>query len=752
MANFINAFDVNQAPYLSSNLGFENVPDMQALVDAGRVKHSTVVTKGGEQIGIVGLTTPLIDIISSPGATTISDAIVDSVQYEVNKLTAAGVNKIILISHLQDYNEDIDLVSQISGVDIVIAGGGDEFLTNDPSIGAPYNIPAVDVYPVVAKDKDSNNVYLVTTPGGYRLLGNLLVDFNTAGEVTRVYQSNPVLVTGTPNADLVAQIEQPIRDYIGDLAINVIAVAEDTLEFRREYLRNQETNGGNLFADALLWQARKEHANFGVNYPDIAIQNGGGLRLENLIEPGDFTEDLTYKIAAFTNIVSVVEDIAPAKLLELMEHGIAKAPALDGRFPHIAGFVLVYDPTRPEGDKVISITLDNGTPIVANGEVVAGAPNVNMATIDFTANGGDGYPFAPYGPITLGATYQQAFSSYLQAADGLNGVISAAQYPFQSPKQRIIAAVSETPALSPVALSEDFNNCPAAPAGWLAYSVSSNHDWICTNFGASNQAGDYGYEMNGYGADVVSEDWLISPALSLGNGGYVLNFNSNKRYAGPALQVLYSTNYSGTGNPNAATWTVQAAATAAVDVVESSNNYVNSGDISLDGITGNVYFAFKYVSTGTGSGTGARYRVDDVVIKSNTLLYEDFNANCAVADIEPEGWNIEEIGTPGIVTCSSQGFVNDPNDYSLQCNGYRVGAGEVWIISPKVALGEAGYILNFASRSQYDGPAPMVLYSTNYSGIGNPNNATWTNLPDATNAIGGSFSLSPDIDLSFIGA
>jgi 5'-nucleotidase len=61
--------------------------------------------------------------------------------------------------------------------------------------------------------------------------------------------------------------------------------------------------------------------------------------------------------------------------------------------------------------------------------VVAG-PDLTIATIDFLARGGDEYPYrgAPF--TTLGATYQQALANYIEDAAGLNGTISAADYPF----------------------------------------------------------------------------------------------------------------------------------------------------------------------------------------------------------------------------------------------------------------------------------------------------------------------------------
>ena len=450
LADFINTFETNKAPYLSANLDFTNVPELKALVDLGRILPSTKLEIEGEMIGIIGLTTPLLDVISSPGNTIINDNVVEIVQAQVTALENDGVNKIILISHLQGIASEKDLVSKIAGVDIVIAGGGDELLTNNPTLGQPFNLSVVDQYPVVSLDKNGDNVYLVTTPGNYRYLGNLNVDFDADGKITNVLPSDLIIVTGEADSTIVKAIEDPVRESIKDLAVTVLATSEVNIDFRREKIRGEESNGGNLFADALLWQAQETATDFGVKAPQIALQNSGGLRIENIIEAGPVTELNTFEVAAFTNILSVMEDITPTQLKAIMEWGVASAPSLDGRFPQIAGFEIVYDQTgisiavadgaiTTPGTKVLSIKLNDGTELVKNGMVVDGAPSVSLASIDFTLNGGDGYPFQVLGLTfkTIGATYQQAFRNYLVDADGLNGLVTAAQYPFEAAPMRI---------------------------------------------------------------------------------------------------------------------------------------------------------------------------------------------------------------------------------------------------------------------------------------------------------------------------
>lgn len=77
------------------------------------------------------------------------------------------------------------------------------------------------------------------------------------------------------------------------------------------------------------------------------------------------------------------------------------------------------------GTRVVEVVLDDGT-IVSGGAVVTG-PDLNIATIDFLARGGDQYPYRGASFTTLGITYQQALENYIETT--LGGLITEAQYP-----------------------------------------------------------------------------------------------------------------------------------------------------------------------------------------------------------------------------------------------------------------------------------------------------------------------------------
>jgi 2',3'-cyclic-nucleotide 2'-phosphodiesterase (5'-nucleotidase family) len=452
LADFIESFGRKPPPFLSANLDVSDEPRLQALADDGTIVASTVVRERGERIGIVGATTPLLPAISSPRNVKVLDDVPGLIQDQVDALERSGVNKIILISHLQNINEDLELVPMLSGVDVAIAGGGDELLANEGDLLVPEDQRAINpatgepfTYPTLATDADGVDVPIVTTAGDYKYVGRLVVNFDKNGTVLSVDdRSGPVRVSGVapdavrPDQWIQRNVVDPVNSYIADLSANVIATSQVALEGRRPQIRQEETNLGNLMADALRDAGTDRAAEFGVVPPDVAIQNGGGIRNASLIPAGPLTELDTFSIAAFPNFVSVVPDVPRDQFKEIIENLVSRIPLEDGRFGHISGFRFTYDASLTAqvvdndgnvltpGNRVRSVVLDDGTVIVADG-VVQDGPPVAIATNDFSARGGDQYPFRDLPFTTVGFTYQQALAAYL--VDDLGGVVSVADYP-----------------------------------------------------------------------------------------------------------------------------------------------------------------------------------------------------------------------------------------------------------------------------------------------------------------------------------
>jgi 2',3'-cyclic-nucleotide 2'-phosphodiesterase (5'-nucleotidase family) len=447
-------------PFVSANLDLTGEPELQALADAGRILPSIVIKERGEFIGVVGATTPQLPNISSPRNVVVNE-VAPAVQAQVDDLSGAGVNKIILISHLQDVNEDLALAGELSNVDVMIAGGGDELLADEDDLLSPGDATTTPAgsYPLEATDADGTSVPVVTTAGNYKYVGRLVVGFDDAGEVIAVNDefSGPVRVVGTgfadgvaPDATAEATIVEPVKAFIAGLAANILATSEVPLNGLRGQVatgtetittpgvRNSETNLGNLTADSLLWQAQQLASNFGVDSPQIGLQNGGGIRNDSVIPAGPISELNTFQILAFTNFVSVKEDLTPDQLKAVLETSVSQIG--NGRFGQWSGIEFTYsisaqrrtiDPNTcvvsTEGDRIQDVFVE-GVQIFDDGAFVGPAGwTFDVATNDFTFRGGDCYDFGDGGFTTVGVTYQQALVNYL--TDGLAGVISAADYP-----------------------------------------------------------------------------------------------------------------------------------------------------------------------------------------------------------------------------------------------------------------------------------------------------------------------------------
>ena len=437
-ARFIGGFDP-PVTFLSANADFSGEPVLGALVDSGRLAASTVVETDGQQVGVIGAVTPLLPNISSPRNVVISDVLA-AVTAEAESLAAQGVNKIILVSHLQGVSEEIALVADLAGVDVVIAGGGDDLLRNEGDTCMPDDDPA-GPYPLLVEDSTGTEVPVITAPGGYRCIGALTVTFDGDGSIVS-HTGRSVGIGFDVAADPTVQssVIEPLAAAVAEVDADVIGQSEVDLDGRRAMVRTGSTNQGNLHADALRAAATNLAEDFGTPVPDAAIQNGGGIRNDAVIPAGEITTGDTWDIAPFGNFL-VVGEVPRETFHVLLERAVDRIPGAGGQFPQVSGLTFTYNPSAPAretdragdcslagnpGSRIREVALDDGTVIVRDGAAVPGDPIV-LATIDFLANGGDCYPLAGIEFTKLGVSYQQALADYI--AEDLGGTIAAADYP-----------------------------------------------------------------------------------------------------------------------------------------------------------------------------------------------------------------------------------------------------------------------------------------------------------------------------------
>lgn len=189
-----------------------------------------------------------------------------------------------------------------------------------------------------------------------------------------------------------------------------------------------------------------------------------------------------------------------------------------------------------------------------------------------------------------------------------------------------------TTGFSPTILYQDFSG---GWGDWTTISVTGAQNWhIFTTNGYPNPPSA---RMNGYsGGNVENEDWLISPSINMDNyQNVIMTFHTFKNFSGPNIELRLSSNYSGSGNPNNASWT-----TLPFTASPGSSTWTASGDVDLSGFSEtSVYVAFVYKST---SSAAAEWQVDNILIKQNIVQPEPTNY--------PANFSADESGTSIILT------------------------------------------------------------------------------------------------------
>ncbi|MCE9532483.1 MAG: metallophosphoesterase, partial [Planctomycetes bacterium] len=190
--------DALKCPILAANL---DVSKSKLL--SGKIHPFTIITVGGEQIGIIGLVTTDTKTGSRPSADIGFDRDYAAVvQKYVDELTKQKINKIVVLSHI-GLSEDLKLASKVSGVDVIVGGHSHTLLSKT------YR-EAKNTYPMKVNDKDGNPVYIVQAGGGdNRFVGKLDLEFDAKGLVTKV-SGDTILLSKfiTPDPEIQAEVDK----------------------------------------------------------------------------------------------------------------------------------------------------------------------------------------------------------------------------------------------------------------------------------------------------------------------------------------------------------------------------------------------------------------------------------------------------------------------------------------------------------------------------------------------------------------
>ncbi|MEN8891743.1 MAG: bifunctional metallophosphatase/5'-nucleotidase [Planktotalea arctica] len=347
--------DAVNFPVLMSNA---DVSREELLADT--LMKSTVIERGGEKLGLIGLTPHDTHELASPGPNITFIDPVAAVQGEVDKLTEMGVNKIIVLSH-SGFAVDKKVAAQTTGVDVIVGGHSNTLLSNTQE-------RAVDVYPVMV-----GNTAIVQAYAYGKFLGELNVSFNDAGEITQAV-GEPIIMDGAvaEDSDTKARITEAAAP-LEEIRNKVVANAASAIEGDRAVCRVMECPMGNLVADAMLARVKDQ----GV---EVAIANSGGLRAS--IDGGDVTMGEVLTVLPFQNTLSTFR-VSGEVLVAALENGVSQIEEVKGRFPQVAGISFTVDPAAEVGARVSNVMV-GGAPIDP-------AKVYGVVSNNYVRNGGDGY-------------------------------------------------------------------------------------------------------------------------------------------------------------------------------------------------------------------------------------------------------------------------------------------------------------------------------------------------------------------------
>ena len=300
---------------------------------------------GRTRVGMFGVLYPLEKSYAK------STDVLEAARLAVDTLKGRGANVIIAITH-QDMPDDVKMVQQVPGIDLVI-GGHDHLFMQQQVNGTWITKADADAKSVIVYDVTVNGDGIQTTPQRVMLDSSIAPDRDVL-ELVNVWS---------------ARLDEKLGGN------DVYGKTQYLLEGTEPAVRGRESALGNLLTDV-----QRQHMG-----TDVAILNGGSIRINDDIPPGDITEMDMEGIFYYRNEI-VAFRATGQQLLELLRHGVSRADAGDGRFLQVSGVRFTYS---QQGDAYVVDPADvtvNGAPLDLNA-------TYTVATIDYLLDKGyeDGF-------------------------------------------------------------------------------------------------------------------------------------------------------------------------------------------------------------------------------------------------------------------------------------------------------------------------------------------------------------------------
>lgn len=357
LAEFLD--DLN-FPVVSSNIHSLNTKLAESL--------APYMIFSGHKVALLALTTETTSTISHPSnLTTFEDPIV-AAQRTVKHIKEFNpkINRIVALTHI-GYQQDIALAKATTGISLIIGGHSHTLLGNMTGSKGPY--------PTIVKNRDGNDVFVVTSYRWGEYLGYIDVEFDLSGKIIR-YEGAPIHLTNSTveDADLKNQITKWSKAFI-PYRHTVVGYTRKPLGLVT--CQAAECTLGDFTADAMEDYLPKSSV--------AAFINTGGMR--SAIDAGNVTLQNVLDCFPFGNALVELK-FTGADLWDIFEGIVSKVNTKNGRA--VASFVQVsrsirftYNPSNPVGSRLITLFV--------KGQPVNITKTYNITTLDYIAAGGENF-------------------------------------------------------------------------------------------------------------------------------------------------------------------------------------------------------------------------------------------------------------------------------------------------------------------------------------------------------------------------
>ncbi len=405
----------------------------------------TVKEVDGEKVGIIG-----IDIASktrnssSPDPTTQFLDEAETAQKYIDELTAAGVQRIVLLTHF-GYGNDIELAKTLRGVDVII--GGDSHTLLGEAFEA-VGLNARGPYPTVVTGQDGGMVCVAHAWEYSRVVGEVTIDFNADGSVAAcagtphlpladsfkrknaegdrvelegearqaavaAVAQHPYLSLGTED-EATKAVMKSFADIVDARKSEIIGTTGDDLcleripgQGRSKICDKSETAGHGSDITMLVAHAFREMSKTG----EIAIQNGGGVRID--VPAGPISIGTAYELLPFSNTL-VELTMTGAEIHAVLEDALDYALLPDGStgaYPYAAGLRWNVQLAAAKGSRLTG--LEYKGPQDTGWAPLDPARRYKVITNDYIAAGRDGY--ATFKSVTEDGRSLNTYLDYAQS-------------------------------------------------------------------------------------------------------------------------------------------------------------------------------------------------------------------------------------------------------------------------------------------------------------------------------------------------